>query len=202
MPHAIVSGRHAATRAAIRSLDVKRLNLMQAMYTNEAFLLVSTAFGVMLATSGDVMVTESGLADSMLLAWCLAGSVGAAACSVFMWPALTQRESLGIFIGNALFGLVFGPAVVDNFCPKYNLEVSMANALAISGVLSFAVSTGIRLLGPIAAKKLVSWADTADWAAFVVRVFGIKTAIVNPIIPPAPVTPAPPVLPTPTNLDK
>lgn len=152
-----------ATRLpAFPQLHVEAGPMHSTIFCSELFMIVATVFGLVLATpSGSSSTLVGGLEDSMLLAWCLAGAVGAAACSVFMWPAKTQRESLGIFMGNSLFGGVFGPAVVNLACPYLQLPVTMANALAIAGALSFVVSTAVRATGPVLLSRLVKWSETA-----------------------------------------
>lgn len=158
-----------ATRLPILSrANMEAAPMHSRIFCGELFMVIATVFGLVLATPATTEAAiAGGLEDSVLLAWCLAGAVGAAACSVFMWPAKTQRESLGIFMGNSLFGGVFGPAVVNLACPYLQLPVTMANALAVAGAMSFVVSTGVRATGPVMLHRLVKWSETATISGIV-----------------------------------
>lgn len=151
------------------------------IFAQEIYMLVATVVGLALMMSGDMeatMLKGGTLTDSMLLAWCLAGAVGAAACSVFMWPAKSTRESIGVFIGNTLFGWVFGPMTVQTLCESTERPITMSIALATSGVLAFAVSTALRPIGPILLDQLVKLSKTANWvggiSAALLRFFNLK----------------------------
>ena len=92
---------------------------------------------------------------------------GTIMCAV-SWLMLGTPPTRLSFIGNTLFGWVFGPMAVTYTCEYTGRPLSMAIALAISGVLAFAVSTALRPLGPVLISQLVKVSKTANWTgAFV-----------------------------------
>ncbi len=136
----------------------------------------STVLGLLLTTNA-AAVTQ--VEDSMIIAWALAGSIGAAACHVLFFPASSPRESLGVFVGNSLFGIVFGPPIVTNLCPHLGVPINMSNCLGVTGIVAFALSTIVRRIFPILLNSLVKLSETTNWGGVflsaVLRAFNLTT---------------------------
>ncbi len=142
----------------------------------ELYMVCSTVLGLLLTTdSSHVMEVE----DSLIITWALAGSVGAAACHVLFFPASSPRESLGVFVGNSLFGIVFGPPIVTNLCPHLGVPINMSNCLGVTGIVAFALSTVVRRIFPILLNSLVKLSETTNWGGMflsaILRAFNLTT---------------------------
>lgn len=157
--------------AVLRSTTVERTG---PMWGAEVFLLVMTGLGMLMtavevppfvpvifAVAGQeeatmiptIIVLQP--TDSQILAWALAGAVGAGCLSIAMWPPETRRGSMLTFLSNCLFGLLFGPATMQYLSATDYLNLTMANTLAISATLSFFGFSVIRPAAPIVSEKLV-----------------------------------------------
>ena len=132
----------------------------------EATLIVATALAITIAAVGQQM----GSPEFMFYAAVFAGSIGGAACSLMVKPAETQRASLFVFGGNAMFGLTFGGMATDLTCQYFRLSPTFQSGVAISGAMSGFVSMLVWVVAP----KLLQWAVGADWPTIVMDRLGLQ----------------------------
>lgn len=134
------------------NLSVEKVRQMKPMYLMEEILAAMTVVGV-------VVVTQETNLDNLILAWSLAGSVGAALASIALWTPETMKGRVSMFISNCLIGLIFAPFVMGLL--KGRLETNMANTLAVSATISLGTFAVLRPLGPtisaLLVRKLEEW---------------------------------------------
>lgn len=128
------------------NLSIERVRHMKSMYLMEEILAVVTAIGV-------VVVAQDTNLDNLILAWSLAGSVGAALASITLWTPETLKGRCSMFISNCLIGLIFAPFVMGLL--KGRLETNMANTLAVSATISLGTFAILRPLGPVISRMLI-----------------------------------------------
>lgn len=120
---------------------------MKPFYLMEEILAVVTAVGV-------VVTSQETNLDNLVLAWSLAGSVGAALASIFLWSPETPKERIAMFISNCLIGLIFTPFVMGAL--EGRLTTNMGNCLAVSAIISLGTYAILKPLGPIVSKLVVT----------------------------------------------
>lgn len=120
---------------------------MKPFYLLEEILAAITAVEV-------VVTTQETNIDNLVLAWSLAGSVGAALASIFLWSPETPKERIAMFISNCLIGLIFTPFVMGALDGR--LTTNMGNCLAVSAAISLATYAVLKPLGPIVSRLVVS----------------------------------------------
>lgn len=128
------------------NLNVEKVRQMKPMYLMEEVLAVVTAIGV-------VVVSQEANLDNLILAWSLAGSVGAALASIALWTPETMKGRVSMFISNCLIGLIFAPFVMGLL--QGRLQTNMANTLAVSATISLGTFAVLRPLGPVLSQTLV-----------------------------------------------
>jgi len=127
---------------------VNREKKMKDIWLMEELLLFMSILGV--------VITPQPVTDNLLLAWCLAGSVGGAMASIALWEPETSKGRIFVFLSSCLMGLLYAPSIMHYLYDNYKLIINMPNCVAISATISLFIVQIFRPLAPIVMRMLVS----------------------------------------------
>lgn len=108
------------------------------------------------------------MADSMILAWCLAGSFAATMLYALMYPPGPENPR-GIWptaVANFIFGSMLGPMVTQWIAPKVGLNVSLHTCLGIAGILSMSCTWALKQAAPKLGNRILAMIDSVEFLSW------------------------------------